>query len=210
VAAQILYLASTNRGKLRELEAAAAASGIVVEPYPALQSLPACDEDGLTFEDNARKKAIHYSAYFGGLVLADDSGIAVDALGGAPGVRSARFAGPHADDRANNRRLLDELRGVPPGRRTARYVCVLVVARRGGVLTVSGGLADGVVLESPQGSGGFGYDPLFYYPPGGKTFAEMAAAEKLAVSHRGNAFRRLVVEMRNEWARVAESSGQQK
>jgi len=186
-----IYLASTNPGKLRELQAAGVRRGFLVEPLPRLRELPACGEDGLTFEDNARKKALHYSAYSHRLILADDSGLSVDALEGAPGVRSARFAGPEADDSANNRKLLDELRGVPAARRTAHFACVLALARSGRALTMAEGRADGVVLESPRGSGGFGYDPLFYYPPLNRTFAELTPEEKLEVSHRGNAFRRL-------------------
>jgi XTP/dITP diphosphohydrolase len=219
----VLYLASTNRGKLREFSEAAD-QGISVQPLPDIEDLPRCLEDGATFEQNAREKARHYSAYAEGPVFADDSGICVDALGGAPGVYSARFAafetvGPSFGgstppagaiavssttagrsqavsarnvNAANNARLLRELQGVPPERRTAHYLCAIVLAQSGRVLKVTEGRADGVLLETPRGSGGFGYDPYFYYPPLRKTFAELSPEEKHAVSHRGQAFRKLL------------------
>jgi XTP/dITP diphosphohydrolase len=196
-----LYLASANPGKLREFREAARARGIQLDSVPDLCSLPPCIEDGLSFEDNARKKALHYSARFDGLVFADDSGICVDALNGAPGVHSARFAGPGAHDEANNQKLLAELRrvegsketetGLPPSR-MAHYVCVVVLAREARVLAVVEGRVDGLIIDPPRGSGGFGYDPYFFYPPLGKTFAEITAEEKFSVSHRGHAFRRLL------------------
>jgi XTP/dITP diphosphohydrolase len=212
-----LYLASSNPGKLREFREAAAARGIAVEPLPGIESLPACIEDGRTFEENARKKALHYSAYVSGSVFADDSGISVDALRGAPGVFSARFARPDATDNENNRKLLEELRrvetagsgpassraaigerGIPPcvenqpSRRAAHYVCVIALAQCGRILCVTEGSAHGVILDEPRGTGGFGYDPYFFYPPLGKTFAELKPEEKFAVSHRGEAFRKLL------------------
>jgi XTP/dITP diphosphohydrolase len=206
-----LYLASANPGKLREFRAAALDRGILVEPLPRIESLPACIEDRATFEENARKKALHYSAYVSGTVFADDSGICVDALGGAPGVFSARFAGPGATDAENNRKLLEELHRADeesrlaetmiggrseadyqPLRRTAHYVCVIALTQSGRILCVTEGRADGVILEEPRGTGGFGYDPYFFYPPLGKTFAELKPDEKFAVSHRGNAFRKLL------------------
>jgi XTP/dITP diphosphohydrolase len=213
-----LYLASSNPGKLREFREAASARGILVEPLPGIESLPACIEDGRTFEENARKKALHYSAYVSGPVFADDSGITVDALRGAPGVFSARFARPDATDDENNRKLLQELRrletaaspspaspraaleprGVPLevanelSRRAAHYVCVIALAQCGRILCVTEGRADGVILDEPRGTGGFGYDPYFFYAPLGKTFAELKPEEKFAVSHRGEAFRKLL------------------
>jgi XTP/dITP diphosphohydrolase len=206
-----LYLASANPGKLREFRAAALDRGIPVEPLPRIESLPACIEDGRTFEVNARKKALHYSAYVQGTVFADDSGICVDALGGAPGVFSARFAGPSATDDENNRKLLEELRRVDeelrrletmieersegeykPIRRTAHYICVIALAQCGQILCFTEGRADGVILDDPRGTGGFGYDPYFFYPPLGRTFAELKPDEKFAVSHRGQAFRKLL------------------
>jgi len=206
-----LYLASANPGKLREFSAAALDRGILVEPLPRIESLPACIEDGRTFEENARKKALHYSAYVSGTVFADDSGICVDALGGAPSVFSARFAGPGATDDENNRKLLEELRRADeelcraetmiegrsqaeykPLRRAAHYVCVIALARGGRILCLTEGRADGVILDEPRGTGGFGYDPYFFYPPLGRTFAELSPDEKFAVSHRGKAFCKLL------------------
>ena len=188
----ILHLASTNPGKLREFRQAGNSCGIFVEPVPDAQNLPPCVEDGATFEENARKKALYYSHHAEGLVFADDSGLCVDALDGAPGIHSARFAGPAADDASNNRKLLDELCRIPAPQRAAHYVCVIALAEHGRILTVTQGRADGVVLETPRGSGGFGYDPLFFYPPLGKTFAELSPEEKFPVSHRGEAFRKLL------------------
>jgi XTP/dITP diphosphohydrolase len=199
-----LYLASANPGKLREFRQAAAARGILVEAVPGFEALPACVEDGATFEVNARKKALHYAAYVEGLVFADDSGICVEALGGAPGVYSARYAGPDADDKANNRKLLGELRRVEreaaekrspdfaAPSRAAHYVCVIALAERGRIVNVVEGRADGLIIEPPRGRGGFGYDPYFYFPPLGKTFAELSPEDKFAVSHRGEAFRILL------------------
>jgi len=196
-----LYLASANPDKVREFREAAGAQGFLLEAVPGIEHLPPCVEDGLTFAENARKKALHYSACTDGLVFADDSGISVDALGGAPGVHSARFAGPVTDDAANNRKVLAELRRLEETsapkvehapNRAAHYVCVIVLAQEGKVLTTVEGRADGLIIDTPRGSGGFGYDPYFFFPPLGKTFAEITSAEKFAVSHRGEAFRRLL------------------
>ena len=168
-----------------------------MQSLPGFASLPAAVEDGASFEENARKKAEHYSRLAPGkLVLADDSGLEVDALGGAPGVRSARFAADDlsapapglSSDQANNARLLRELEAVPDESRTARYVCVLALARDGRTLGTFRGQAAGLIARSPRGGGGFGYDPLFYFPELGRTFAELAPNEKAAVSHRGAAF----------------------
>jgi XTP/dITP diphosphohydrolase len=202
-----LFLASSNPGKLREFREAAAARGVKVEALPGLAELTVCVEDGETFAENARKKAIHYSRNSPGCVFADDSGICVDALNGAPGVYSARFAGPQATDEQNNERLLEEIHQVEaqhraqpataPGphglfNRAAHYICVIALAEAGQVLTTVEGRADGVIIDEPRGAGGFGYDPYFFYPPLGKTFAEILAEEKFAASHRGAAFRKLL------------------
>jgi XTP/dITP diphosphohydrolase len=207
MANQPLYLASSNPGKLREFREAGLARGIVVETVPGFAELAICIEDGTTFEENARKKAIHYSRSFPGWVFADDSGICVDALNGAPGIYSARFAGPQATDEQNNARMLAEIHLVEDQRRArvtntarphglfnraAHYLCVIAMAEAGQVLTVMEGRADGVIIDEPRGTGGFGYDPYFFYPPLGKTFAEILPEEKFAVSHRGVAFRKLL------------------
>lgn len=195
-----LYIASTNPGKLKEFREAARETGVTLEPVPGMDGLPVCVEDGRTFDANARKKALHYSRWVKGLVLADDSGICVDALGGAPGVYSARFAGPNATDEENNRLLLKKLQDVQiaetvPARspsRSAQYVCVIALAEHARILTTTEGRANGVILEAPRGSGGFGYDPLFFFPPLGRTYAELSPEAKFGVSHRGIAFRKML------------------
>ena len=192
-----LLIATSNAGKLRDFAGAAAAQGVTVEGLPRLATLPEVIEDGTTFEANARKKAEHYSRYAPGeLVLADDSGLEIDALGGAPGVHSARYAaGPdsaNSSDAANNARLLREMVAIAEEGRTARFVCVIAGARDGVTVATARGTAEGRVLLSPRGAGGFGYDPLFLLPSLNKTFAELSPEEKAAVSHRGQAFRRFL------------------
>lgn len=197
-----VLVATSNAGKMRDFAGAAVPHGIVIECLPNFASLPPVVEDGATFEENARKKAEEYSrAAPGELVLADDSGLEIDALGGAPGVHSARYAAPelqnkepHAaesntDDDANNTRVLRELAGVPTEKRTGRFVCVLAAARDGRTLATFRGTAEGIILDTPLGQNGFGYDPLFYFPQIGKTFAELSAEEKAKYSHRGAALR---------------------
>lgn len=204
-----LWLASTSPGKLREFGAAAAQGNVRVDALPGINQLTPCVEDGVTFEENARKKALYYSNATDGLVFADDSGLCVDALGGAPGIFSARFAGAGANDAANNTKLLEELHRVigasissgqpavesssqSPFVSAAHYTCVIALAKRGRILTVTEGRANGAIVERPRGSGGFGYDPYFFYPPLGATFAELSPEAKFAVSHRGEAFRKLL------------------
>jgi XTP/dITP diphosphohydrolase len=195
-----VLIATSNAGKLRDFAGAAAVHGIEIEGIPDFASLPTVVEDGLTFEENARKKAEGYSrAAPGAMVVADDSGLEVDALNGAPGVHSARYAAdqPHladenTDDAANNARVLRELKKVPAQKRRGRFVCVLAAARDGKTLATFRGTAEGVILNSPRGSGGFGYDPLFYFPGIQKTFAELSAEEKSRYSHRGAAFRQFL------------------
>jgi XTP/dITP diphosphohydrolase len=197
---QKVLIATSNPGKLRDFAGAAASHGIEVACIPNFSSLPAVVEDGLTFEANARKKAEEYSRYVPGeIVLADDSGLAIDALNGAPGVHSARYAAdqPHladanTDDEANNARVLRDLGTVLPEKRTGRFVCVLAAACDGKTLATFRGTAEGVILDAPRGRNGFGYDPLFYFPALGKTFAELNAEEKARYSHRGAAFRQFL------------------
>lgn len=195
-----VLIATSNQGKLRDFAGAATPHGIEIESLLNFASLPPVVEDGATFEANARKKAEGYSVYAPGeIVVADDSGLVVDALKGQPGVHSARYAAefPHlaaenTDDEANNARLLRELAAVPEQPRTARFVCVIAAARDGKTLQVFRGEAEGVILAAPRGNQGFGYDPLFYFPPIGKTFAELSAQEKARYSHRGAAFRKFL------------------
>ena len=195
-----ILIATTNPGKLRDFAGAAAPHGVEIAGIPNFASLPTVVEDGFTFEENARKKAEQYSRSVPGeIVVADDSGLEVDALNGAPGVHSARYAAdqPHladenTDDEANNARLLRELRRVPPDKRTARFVCVLAAARDGQTVATFRGTAEGVILDSPRGTNGFGYDPLFYFPQIQKSFAELTPEEKARYSHRGAAFQRFL------------------
>jgi len=199
-----ILIATSNPGKIRDFAAAASPYSIEVAPLSNFSSLPPVVEDGTTFEANARKKAEGYSKYAPGeFVIADDSGLEVDALGGAPGVHSARYAAdePHVaeantDDDANNAKLVRKIRRVPPEKRTGRFVCWIAVARDGKTLAAFEGKAEGTILDRPQGSNGFGYDPLFYFPPIGKTFAELSSDEKAKYSHRGAAFRAFL-----EWYR---------
>lgn len=187
-----LYLASSNPGKLRELQALAEGSEINAELLPKFRELPAAKEDHASFALNALEKTLHYSRFTDQLVVADDSGLVVDALDGAPGVRSARYAGPSATDEDNNRKLLSELSSVPEEKRTARYICVLALARQNRLLALFSDSCEGLILTEYRGSGGFGYDPLFYFPPLEKTLAEVSEAEKNLHSHRGKAFRKLL------------------
>jgi len=195
-----VFIATSNPGKLRDFAGAAAPHGIEIATVPDFASLTPVVEDGQTFEENARKKAEQYSRWLPGeIVLADDSGLEVDALGGAPGVHSARYAaaephkaGGNTGDEANNARVLSELASVPLEKRTARFVCVIVAARDGKALATFRGVAEGRILDRLQGSGGFGYDPMFYFPPIQKTFAELSPEEKAGYSHRGAAFRKFL------------------
>ncbi|SPF53088.1 Non-canonical purine NTP pyrophosphatase [Candidatus Sulfopaludibacter sp. SbA4] len=180
-----LDCATGNQGKLREFRLAAGHAPVEIELLPGYRDIPPCVEDGATFEENAIRKARHYGVHAPGLLFADDSGLEVDALGGAPGVYSARFAGPHASDEANNRLLLEKLRGVE--NRVARFVCAIALVERERVRGVYRGAVEGVILDGPRGEGGFGYDPLFYYPPFGCTFGEASDERKFSVSHRGQA-----------------------
>jgi XTP/dITP diphosphohydrolase len=203
-----LYIATSNPGKLRDF-AAAATPNITLAPLPNLNQIPAPPEDEPTFEGNARLKAIYYSRRAPGkIVIADDSGLEVDALHGAPGVRSARFADDHnfhpdrtgethspepfSTDHRNNLYLLSLLTGIPLTERSARYHCVLAAARDGHILAIGHGAVEGEILTTPRGTSGFGYDPLFYLPEQNKTMAELDIKTKLTFSHRGRAFTALL------------------
>jgi len=182
-----LVVATRNRGKLIEIQALL--EGVVDRVLCAfdIPGFPEIDEDGLTFQENALKKAREAMLFSGLPALADDSGLAVEVLNGRPGVYSARFAGVGADDAANNRRLLEELSGVPAGRRQAAFVCVLAFVTPAGVEQVFYGRVGGVILASEQGEGGFGYDPLFLVDGFNRTMAELTLQEKNSISHRGQA-----------------------
>jgi XTP/dITP diphosphohydrolase len=189
-----LWCATGNRGKLREFQMLA--GGIELALLPDFYRIPPCEETGATLEENAIQNAIHYGRHARGLLFAEDSGIEVDALGGAPGVRSARFAGEGASDEANHRLLLEKLRGVAD--RTARYTAVIALVEGGKLVQTFHGSVEGRIAEAPHGTNGFGYDPLFYYPPLGCTFAELPPEEKNARSHRSAAFAKLLALLRTE------------
>jgi len=198
-----IFVATTSQGKLRDFRTAAEAYAVALDLVPGLEAIPVPEEDGATFAANAMIKAAHYSRFVPGeLVLADDSGLEVDALSGAPGVRSARFAAdaglvdsPDANDNTdvwNNMLLLQRLASVPAAQRTARYRCVLVAARDGHLIQTAEGSVEGQILEAPRGTGGFGYDPLFYLPEIDRTMAELDLGAKLSLSHRGRALEALL------------------
>jgi XTP/dITP diphosphohydrolase len=197
--ARTLYVASTNPGKLRDFSLAAARQGVMILPLPGLHAIEAPAEDALTFEDNAREKAIYYSRFLPGeMVMADDSGLEVDFLGGTPGVRSARYAADAGfraaatTDANNNLFLLQQLAAAGDGERGARYHCALSIARDGSSTLTADGAVEGRILTAMRGSGGFGYDPLFYVPPLDRTMAEIDDQTRWTVSHRGKAFRALM------------------
>jgi XTP/dITP diphosphohydrolase len=187
-----LAAATSNPGKLREYRVLAGGNPIEIEPLPRFAELPAFDESAPTFAENSAGKAIHYSRFTDQLLIADDSGLVVPSLGGAPGVHSARFAGPNASDADRVRKLLEEMRGKSGEERRARFVCVLTLAQEGRALAVFSDSVEGVIAERPRGEGGFGYDPIFYFPQLGRTYAEISREEKNEYSHRGRAFRKLL------------------
>ena len=193
-----LFLASSNPGKLNEYRVLAENAGqtsvfsVELELLPKFPTLPEFDETAPTFAENAAGKALHYSRLSESLVFADDSGLVVPALGGAPGVHSARYAGAHATNSQRIEKLLSEMRGKVGSERSAHFVCAIVLARKGRALAVVTERVDGEILESPRGAGGFGYDPVFYFPALKETFAELSPGDKNQHSHRGKAFRKLL------------------
>jgi XTP/dITP diphosphohydrolase len=203
-----LLVASGNAGKLRDFRAAATTldGGVTVDPLPGLKEIAAPEETGTTFEDNARLKAEYYSRFAPGeLVVADDSGLEVDALDGAPGVRSARYAAdvgvkdlPDSNDNSDvwTNMVLRRMSTVPFGQRTARYRCVLAAAQNGETVLTATGAVEGEILLAPHGTGGFGYDPLFWLPELEQTMAELDLVTKHGLSHRGRAFRELLGKLR--------------
>jgi len=186
-----LLIATTNAGKVREIKRSLA--GLPFEIVSLEEVLPGASfrERGKTFLDNARSKSLHYGRKSGLLTLAEDSGLEVDALDGAPGVHSARFSRPDPTDAKNNRKVLRLLANAPWKDRKAKFVCVMVLSRDGRVIREIYGEVRGVIDVAPKGENGFGYDPIFYYPKLGKHFAELGPDEKNAVSHRGRALKKL-------------------
>jgi XTP/dITP diphosphohydrolase len=187
-----LFLASSNPGKLAEYLELERGSGVSVELLPRFAEFPAFEESAPTFAENSAGKALHYSRLTDDAVLADDSGLVVPALGGAPGVHSARYAGPGATDMDRVEKLLREMRGKVGAERHARFVCVTAIAKAGRAIAVVSDLAHGVITEEPRGAGGFGYDPVFLFEELGRTYAELSRAEKNAYSHRGKSFSKLL------------------
>lgn len=179
-----IYCATTNPGKITEFRLAISGS-FLIEPLPGLAAIPPCEETGSTFEENAVQKALYYGSFAEGWLIAEDSGLEVDSLGGAPGIYSARYAGERSTDDANNRLLLERLESFEE--RSARYVCVIALTYNGVLKQTFRGTVEGEILREPRGSGGFGYDPLFYYPPFAATFGETPRERKQTVSHRGAA-----------------------
>ena len=191
-----LVLATKNKGKIAEFKALFRNSGIDIKTLADFGPIPPVIEDGETFEDNAVKKAQFTARVLGIPAIADDSGLTVEALQGAPGVFSSRYAGENADDEANNRKLSAAMEGVE--NRAAAFVCVLAIAVPRGPALIYEGICEGVIAEAPKGEQGFGYDPFFYYPPLKKTFAQMTGEEKNNISHRGKA----MAELRTELSKV--------
>ena len=187
-----IFLATSNAGKLREYRELAAGTELDIDLLPDFAKYPEFEESAPTFAENSAGKALHYSRFSEEIVLADDSGLVVPALGGAPGVHSARYAGPNATGADRVAKLLRELQGKTGGDRRAHFVCVISLALRGRAMAVVSDRADGFIAIEPRGTGGFGYDPVFLFPDGRRTYAEATLDEKNTASHRGKAFQRLL------------------
>ena len=193
----VLVLATLNPHKGRELAALLGAVPFQIKLLSEFPDARLPEETGQTYAENALVKARTAARLTGALALGDDSGLEVDALGGAPGLHTARFGGPGLTDRGRWELLLERLRDVPPARRTARFRCVIALAGPARGEQVVDGVVEGVIAAAPRGSGGFGYDPVFFYPPFGRTFGEISDEDKQRVSHRGKALaaaRRLLSE----------------
>jgi len=186
-----LLLATTNQGKIKELEARLNSLPLGIFSLKDLQLTQIFPEEGKTFMENARGKSLYYSRYWKNLTLAEDSGIEIDYLKGAPGVYSSRFAGPNATDEDNLQKVLQLLDRITPEERKARFVSCMVLSRSGRIVTEIQEHADGMITSEKKGQEGFGYDPIFFYPPLGKTFAELSSDQKNTVSHRGRALDKL-------------------
>ncbi len=187
-----IEVATSNPGKLREYRELAAGQSIQLESIPGIAALAPFDESANTYAENSAGKALYYSRFTSEPVIADDSGLVVPALGGAPGVHSARYAGPNATDADRVKKLLAEMRGKTGSDRRARFVCVLTLAQAGRAIAVFSDSVEGTLAEEPRGTGGFGYDPIFYFEKLGKTYAEIPKELKNEYSHRGRAFRKLL------------------
>jgi XTP/dITP diphosphohydrolase len=185
-----VLLATSNPGKVREYAELVGDSTIELAPFPNFREIPAFEESAPTFAENAAGKALYYSRHTSEIVLADDSGLVVPALGGAPGIHSARYAGPNATDADRVRKLLRAMEGKEGPERRARFVCVAAIAQQGRVLAVVSDHAEGLLTKDPRGTNGFGYDPIFYFEQLGRTYAECTRDEKNRYSHRGKAFRK--------------------
>jgi XTP/dITP diphosphohydrolase len=187
-----LFLATSNPGKLREYRMMTDATDIEPLLIPEFEKLPQFEESAPTFAENAAGKAMHYSRFVEGTVLADDSGLVVPALGGRPGIRSARYADPGASDEDRVRKLLREMEGREGEERRARFVCVSALAKNGRALAVVSDFVEGILTNEPRGKDGFGYDPIFLFAELGRTYAETTRQEKNRFSHRGKAFQKIV------------------
>lgn len=194
-------LATSNAGKLREYRRLAPSSAVNLDLMPGFGDLPPFDESAPTFAENSVGKALHYARFAEGMVLAEDSGLVVPALGGAPGVRSARYAGENAADADRAEKLLLELRGKSGDERKAHFVCVITLAFKDRALMVVSDLVQGLIAEEPSGAGGFGYDPIFFVPEINATFGEASAEDKDRLSHRGKAFRKVLAAIADTNAR---------
>ena len=193
-----LLIATTNRDKLREIQSVLAGTAVELLTLTDLPAADELDETGATFAENARLKALHYAEVAARsiedpelLTIAEDSGLVVDALDGEPGVRSARFLRPDASYAERFSEIYRRLSSRPTAPRTARFICALAAVRRGAVVFETTGVIEGAIAPAPRGAGGFGYDPIFVYPPYGRTLAEVSDEDKLRVAHRGHAFRSL-------------------
>ena len=193
---QLLVLATRNVGKTREIREFLGDFPVEIKNLDDFGRIPSVEEDGTTFDENAYKKASFTAKILGLPALADDSGLEVDALGGAPGVHSARYAGPSASDAENNAKLLRKMEGKT--NRTAAFTCVISIAVPSGAALTYEARCEGLIAEAPAGKNGFGYDPVFYYPPLNRTFAQISAEEKNRVSHRGKA----LAELKEEFEKV--------
>ncbi len=186
-----LLLATTNKGKVREIKSFLEDLPLTIQSLEELDQFNPFSETGRTFDENAREKSLFYSMNWEGLTLAEDSGLEIEALSGEPGVLSARYSGEQATDEKNNQKVLDRMKDMPCEERKARFVSCMVLSQKGKVIKEIKESVEGNIAFEEKGTHGFGYDPLFYYPPLNKTFAEILREEKNKVSHRGRALKKL-------------------